>query len=415
LAVIDEHIEATPEGSEALEGAFARFVEQTEQLREAYLQLKERAELINLELERANSRLEEKVRQLDELANFQQSILESMPTAVVVTGLDGMIRAFNPAAERMWGVTATEAVGRHFSEVMAPDGGLLSHVLTGKCRREDLRRPAGRGDVTTISSTACLVADSEGNPIGAVQMDRDISRMRSLEERLYQQEKLADLGRMAAGLAHEIRKPLNGIKGFASIMERQVAEDASHRRYIENIVGATDRLNGMLGRLLDFARPDELKPSTCCVAEEAERVCEFVRAEDGDCPVDVITDIPDGLPAVAADPAKIQQVLLNLVKNGVQAIEGEGSVTVRARLEEADRAPAVRVSVVDTGRGIPEDEVQRIFEPFYSNRPGGTGLGLAIVNRILQLHGTQLDVTGEPGKGTCMAFVLPVARVLEET
>lgn len=415
MAVIDEHIEANPQGSEALEDAFSRFVEQTEQLRDAYDQLRRRAELIDLELERANRELGRKVKELDELSNFQQSILESMPTAVTVTGLDGIVRAVNPAAERMWGVSREDAVGRHFSSVMAPDDGLLSHVLTGRCRRESLRRRAGPDDVMTISSTACLVEDSAGNPIGAVQLDRDISRMRSLEERLYQQEKLADLGRMAAGLAHEIRKPLNGIKGFASIMERQVGDDAPQRRYIGHIMGAADRLSGMLGRLLDFAKPDELRLTQCDLAREAERVCEFVRAEDPARPVAICTDIPADLPATAADPGKIQQVLLNLVKNGVEAIDGPGSVTVCARREDGDEGARVRVSVVDTGCGIPRDQVQRILEPFYSGKPGGTGLGLAIVNRILQLHGTQLDVSSEPPEGTCMAFALPLARVLEET
>ncbi|MHC4787677.1 MAG: two-component system sensor histidine kinase NtrB [Planctomycetota bacterium] len=414
MKVAEEQADLSASQVRELQEAFAQFCQQTAQLKAAYAELKEKAERVNLELDAANRQLERKVRELDEANNLKRSILESIPTAVVVTDLDGTINTFNPAAEAMWGVSRQDAAGRHFAEVMAPHHGLIGDVLAGRARPETLRRELGGPEPKVIASTACLVEDSSGRPIGALQLDRDLTRLRALESRLHQQEKLADLGKMAAGLAHEIRKPLNGIKGFASILERQAGPHSDRSRYLANITGAADRLSNMLGRLLDFARPDAVRLAPCDLKAEAEQVAEFVRAEDADGPATIVVDVPDEARWALADADKCKQVLLNLVKNGMEALRGEGEVCLSAALEHGGGERLVRVRVADTGSGIPEEVRERILEPFYTEKPGGTGLGLAIVNRILQLHGTQLEVHDRPGGGTSMEFLLPAAADRED-
>jgi PAS domain S-box-containing protein len=409
VSVAEKQIDVGPAEFSALEEAFDLFSRQTVQLRDAYLQLQKQAEQMNLELEAANLELQAKVRQLDEANNFQRSILESIPVAVVVTDLDGIVNTHNPAAEATWGVPRDRALGRHFRDIMGSQSDLLAGVFSGKYRRETLRRELGEDGERIISSTACLVEDSAGRPIGAVQVDRDITRVCALESQVHHQEKLADLGKMAAGLAHEIRKPLNGIKGFASLLERGADEGQPEHRYVSCIMAAADRLNEMLGRLLDFARPDAVRLAACDLRSAAEEVADFLRAEDPDSPVSVRVDVPEDLPAALADGNKIKQVLLNLAKNGVEAHDREGCVTITARVEERDGAPCVRVAVTDTGRGIPRDKLAKVVEPFYTDRQGGTGLGLAIVHRILQLHGTPLSIESSAGVGTQAEFVLPVA------
>ena len=413
LETSEERSQVTVEELQALTEAFEHFTRQTDQLREAYGQLKDEAERVDLELEKANLALQQKVRELDEANNFQRSILESIPIAVVVTDLDGAILTFNPAAEKMWGCSRQQAIGRDFRDVMKPHDALLAGVIERRYRQETLRREVGEGETRIISSTACLVEDSSSRPIGATQLDRDITRECELESQLRQQEKLADLGRMAAGLAHEIRKPLNGIKGFASILERRSEADGRQHRYIENIIGAADRLNGMLSRLLDFARPDTLQAGPCDLRSEAEQICEFVRAEHSFERGEIVVDIPDEACWVVADRSKIKQVILNLVTNGVEALEGPGEVRVTACLE-ADNERLVRMMVSDTGRGIAKDKVGKILEPFYTEKKGGTGLGLAIVSRILQLHGSELLIDSEPGRGTTMQFRLAAYVKTEE-
>ncbi len=414
MELAEQELQASAEEFRALEEAFAHFSRQTAQLREAYLELKGRAERINLELEAANLELTRKVRELDEANNFQRSILNSIPIAVVVTDLEGTIRTFNPAAERVWGVAAEEATGRHFRQVMQPHEGLLEAVLEGRCRQESRRRELDGAQRTSISSTACLVENSDGEPIGAVQLDRDITRLCALRLQVYEQGKLADLGKVAAGLAHEIRKPLNGVKGFASILQRRFDDDAQHAQYVANIMDAADRLNGMLSRLLDFARPDGVHLDTCDLSSSAERIAEFVRAEGRPASVGIVVNVPPDARRVTADADKLSQVLLNLVQNGCDAVEGEGTVRVEALPEGAGPERFVRVQVVDTGKGMSPEQVSRILEPFYTSKENGTGLGLSIVSRILELHGTRLEVESEPGRGTAMSFLLPAASSSED-
>ncbi|MFO7958567.1 MAG: ATP-binding protein [Candidatus Brocadiia bacterium] len=411
LKLAEDKLQAGPEEIRALEEAFEHFSRQTAQLKQAYEELKERADQVNLELEQANRELERKVQELDEAYNFQHSILESIPTAVVVTDLEGRVRTFNAAAERMWGVRREEARDRHYKELMAPHHLLLERVLGGGSAQEAERRELDGPEPRVISSTACLVENSAGRPIGAVQLDRDITRLCDLQTELYRQGKLADLGKMAAGLAHEIRKPLNGIKGFASILRRSLEEDQKHERYVNNIVGAADRLNGLLTRLLDFARPDSVRLVRCDLREEAEQIAEFVRAEHPDAPAQIAVAVRDDARWVSADPDKLKQILLNLVQNAVEVLnEEEGEVTVAATPGDEE----VWVEVRDTGPGMAPDQVEKIMEPFYTGKENGTGLGLCIVHRILQLHGARLEVDSEPGRGTVMSFGLPPATSEEK-
>jgi PAS domain S-box-containing protein len=403
--LVETQPEVGPEDLRALKQAFAYFSRQSAQFRAAYTALKEKADQIDLELER-------KVQQLDEALNLQRSILHSIPTAVVVTDLEGAINTFNPAAERLWGVPAERALGAHFRQMMEPHHLLLAGVLAGRYRQEALRRELDGPQPRIISSTACLVDDSAGRPIGALQLDNDVTKVHRLESALCQQEKLAGLGKMAAGLAHEIRKPLNGIKGFASLLERRLPSGEAEQRYVGSIMGAADRLNSMLGRLLDFARPDELHCRPCDLRAEAQEVADFVRAE-GLPGAEVLVAVPEDARRVLADRDKIKQVLLNLVKNGVEALDGPGTVTVGAQAVRRGPERCVQVRVADTGRGIAPEDLGRVLEPFFSAKEGGTGLGLPIVQRILQLHGCELNIESRPAGGTVMSFLLPAAATEE--
>lgn len=403
----------TVEKESALQEAFDRFSRQTSALREAYRRLKEEAARVNVELERTNRRLEQKVRELDETNNFLHSILLSIPTAVLVTDLEGSVTALNPAAEDMWGISDRDAIGRSYGDILGRHGELLESVLLGRSRTESLRRRTDGDDPRVISSTASRVEDSAGNPIGTVQMDRDVTRLTHLEDRLCEQQKLADLGKMAAGLAHEVRKPLNGIKGFASLLRRSGKDEQARRKYAGRIMDAADRLNRMLARLVGFARPTGLKVRPCDLREVAEEVAEFVRFGVDDDGADVHVQVPDAAQTVLADRDKLQQILLNLVKNGVEATAARGDVVVHAGRDCVD-AGRVRVRVADNGAGVPEDVAGRITEPFVTGKECGAGLGLAVVDRLLRMHDTKLRVHSERGVGTVMEFVLDSPGRTEE-
>jgi len=409
VSLAEHQTEATPADLEALEEAFAFFSRQTEQLKEAYLHLKAETARINTELDQANLELERKVRELDEANGFRHSILESIPAAVVVTDLSGRVNTFNAAAEGLWHMPRREAIGRDYREVMGRHAALMREVLAEHRRGEETWRGEDEERVRIVSSTADVVRNAEGRPLGAVRVDRDVTDIWSLENRLNHHAKLADVGKMAAGLVHEIRKPLNGIKGFASLLDRKLSDGPAGRRYVNNIIGAADRLNEMLGQLLDFARPDALHSAPCDLRALVGQIAEFVRAESPDCPIAIEVDIADDARMVSCDANKIQQVLLNLVKNAAEALGESGTCVCIGARRESGGDGLVRVDVIDDGIGIAPEDLTKVTEPFYTAKSGGVGLGLSIVNRILQLHGTELDVESRVGNGTKMGFMLPAA------
>jgi signal transduction histidine kinase len=175
---------------------------------------------------------------------------------------------------------------------------------------------------------------------------------------------------------------------------------------------AAGRLDSMLENLLDFAQPDDVQNGSLDLHRISRQVADFVEVEDEseDADVRVQVDVEEDARMVAGDADKIEQVLLNLVKNGVEAIEKSGRVLIGAERIERDGEPKVEVSVIDDGRGIPEGKQDEVMEPFTTDKDGGSGLGLAMVQKILRLHGTDMEIESEPGQGTSMKFYLSVSE-----
>jgi PAS domain S-box-containing protein len=411
-----EVIEQTQNGESVreLENAFRQFNERASVLRQTYVELRGEVARMNHELERVNRRLEAKVQELEEVSSFQNSILSSIPVGVTVTDLDGVIQRFNPPARDIWGVDAEEAIGSSIREVMGCHGQLLERVLAGEPGRRTIQRHLEENGMV-LATTVSVVRDSRGRSIGAIQLDRDVSRMRRLEDRLCRCENMADLGRSAAGLAHEVRKPLNGIKGFASLL-RRMADGEQVGKYSSRIMQAASRLDAMLEDLLDFARPTGLEPCELDLDRIARSVADLVSAENVDRPrnVRILVDIPPGARRVIGDAGKIEQVLLNLVKNGVEAIEDEGKVRISARPAPEPDEDRIRVIVEDTGTGIAPERLEAVQEPFTSDKERGIGLGLAMVKKFLRLHGTDVEIDSVPGEGTSVTFTLPAAEKGEQ-
>ncbi len=393
-----------------LEKTFRRFRRRTAALRNTYVELRDEAERMNEELQQANRRLEEKVRELEEVNSFQNSILASLPVGVIVADLDGVIKRFNPAAEDIWQVDAEEAIGRSVDAVLGGHSQALHGVLSGDVQRQT-RQIEAEDKGMVLSSTVNTVRNGQGEAIGVIQLDRDVSRVQRLEDQLSHSENLADLGRSAAGMAHEVRKPLNGIKGFASLL-RRVTDGESADKYSSRIMEAAGRLDSMLEDLLDFAQPEDVETGSVDLRRLSRQVADFVEAEDEveDADVSVEVEVDENARIVAGDADKMEQVLLNLVKNGVEAIETNGRVLIGTERVELSGEPKVQVSVTDDGQGIPEEKQDDIVEPFITDKDGGSGLGLAMVQKILRMHGTEMDIESEPGVGTSMQFYLSVSE-----
>lgn len=337
---------------------------------------------------------------------------------VLILGLDadGCVRLFNREAERVSGFARDEALGRPFVELLSVDETGDGARLRERLARFAADHRAGRNPTqpqpgddappleTTIHTRAgsarvirwhLTYAPAEGDDVAVFAIGIDSTDESARLARLQQQEKLAAIGTLAAGLAHEIRNPLNGAQLHLTFLERALRRGDSGPQLLDAVTVVGDemkRLGALVSDFLDFARPRPLSLETVSLQPLFERVLQLVDAQARAAGVALALDLPTTSIELDADPAKLEQVLLNLVQNGIEALAGRrGHVVLRAR-----RQPRfVVLEVEDDGPGVPEGSP--IFDAFFSSKPRGTGLGLSIAHRIVTDHGGSIDVDSRPG------------------
>jgi len=230
-------------------------------------------------------------------------------------------------------------------------------------------------------------------------------------------EHLATMGELAAGVAHEIRNPLAGIAGASEIITKDFPKDHPDREVMEDLRQEVRRIEKVLNDLLAYAKPKPPQFGRADLKETFARTLHLAREQAGLKHIEFSVQVPPDLPAFRMDSEQLHQVLLNLVLNGVQAIEREGKVTIAAKFQAPGgpgQANLVEISVSDTGAGIPPESLERIFRPFYTTKRGGTGLGLSLCQRIIRQHGGTLSVESKLGKGSRFIIRLPLREAVEE-
>jgi signal transduction histidine kinase len=255
--------------------------------------------------------------------------------------------------------------------------------------------------------------DREGPPYGAVLAVEDRTEQVRLTEQLQHAEKLATIGQLAAGLAHEIGTPLNVISGRAEFVLKKLPEGDDLRRHLTRIVAQIDRISGIVGQMLVFARKRPPQKAPIEVAELVDTVVDLLAHPLQRAGITLEREVPSGL-VLHADPDQMQQVIMNLLINGMQAMVSGGAMSVRATslcVPGRGDLPYVRIAVADTGPGMTEEVRLRIFDPFFTTKePGrGTGMGLPVAQGIVSAHGGWMECESTPGQGTCFTIHLPQA------
>ncbi|HNR33180.1 MAG TPA: ATP-binding protein, partial [Candidatus Hydrogenedentes bacterium] len=247
------------------------------------------------------------------------------------------------------------------------------------------------------------IADRQNRRLGHVKTFQDLSEIIALREQMRQVDRLAAIGEMAASVAHEIRNPLGGIRGFAALLARDIPETDPRHRLVEKIIAGTESLDHVVNELLEYTRPVELRlrPTPCADVVTAALTFIDLGAKD----VAMRNEVDRGL-KVLADPEKLRQVFLNILLNAVQSIDRAGEVRVRADADER----FITVTIEDTGCGMTPEQRDRIFSPFYTTKEKGTGLGLAVSLKIVEAHGGAIEVATEPGRGAAVSVILPRAE-----
>jgi two-component system, sporulation sensor kinase E len=364
---------------------------------------------VSRKLEEAYRVLEERAMQLISIQDYTQSILRSVTSGVVTVGPEGSVATANPAAERIIAMLEGEMVARPLSALLKDDGGLSSdvrRVLQGRLPRtmRDLTLVTKGGKTVHAQTSVSRMRDVGGRRLGAVVTIEDVSEIKALTDQLIRADRLAAMGQLTAGVAHEVRNPLGIIRASVQLMEDA---DCSRERVTEAadvIKHEIDRLDRVIKALLDFGRPAAPTLRPVAVRRVLDDVVLFTRRFASQNRVDLVEEDEQDLPEVMADPEQLKQVFLNLVSNAVQSMtETGGTLTVTTGAEDE----FVFVRFTDTGPGIESESLGKVFDPFYSTRDDGTGLGLTIVHRIVDEHGGHIELTSDPGKGTAFTVHLP--------
>ena len=406
--------------------------------------------------------------EITELKNFNESIIQSIGSGLMTVDLERRITSFNQAAEEALGWRAYEVVGRYLDEIFSPEEcrSLLtstslelpnaanavalkfepanptrkasdlatpdattpdldtSDMKTLPNREMELKRKDAKTVHVGFSVTSRI--DNRNQRVGTIISFRDISLIKQMQAEVLRMDRLASLGVLASGIAHEIRNPLAGIKTVAQTLEEDLEPSDGKREYVARIIRQVNRMDDLLKTLFSYARPKSPVPSKCRVQDIINEVKPLMDQRFDNGGIAFIQDYAPELPAIYVDFQQIQQVFINLFLNALDAMPTGGKLIVSARpawtlMKQVDRhghrvaQPQQRtlhlqVSVTDSGEGIPRENLQAIFDPFFTTKPQGSGLGLSIVYRIIEEHNGDIQVQSEVGKGTTFVLLLPTEK-----
>lgn len=395
----------------------------TEELQQSHELLQRQVLQLTGELQRKNRELSETVTQVSSLKNYLAGIIQSSADGIIAIDTGRRVMAWNPAANLLAEIGGPVPGN--------PEGMFILDVLRGPCREFammlmrsmeegrafsgiELRLTDGTGRTRYFSASASPVwnetEDGGKRNVGAVQIFSELTEIRELEERANRHDRLAALGEMAAGVAHEIRNPLGGIELYASSLRRKFPEDSAENATCSKIIAAATSLNRIVTDMLTFTRSRPPQMRNAKISQVVRGAADMAAKELEGKETKVVFDMPPGEKPHEMDPDQLVQAALNVILNAVQVMKSGGTITISCREElSAGGSGILSICFADEGPGIPDSAKDKIFNPFFTLRKDGTGLGLAIVHKIIQDHGGTIDVADNKPHGARITFRLPLS------
>jgi two-component system nitrogen regulation sensor histidine kinase GlnL len=357
----------------------------------------------------------------EQLPEFYANVIDSVGDGVIVIDREGLVILMNPAAEEIAGVSRRISNGQAFSLLFKGEEPLLEMVgksaasgMTFSDHENIVVRKGGR--LTPVNVTVSPLLKADGEKAGVIVLLRDLTNIRELEEAVRKSDRLSSLGALAAGLAHEIKNPLGGIKGAAQLLEMELAEDDELRECTRVVLKEVQRVNRIVEELLELASPRKLN----LVGVNLHKILAHIvflqqRAVEGK-PVIFQRQLDPSIPPIIADEERLTQLFLNLIKNAVEAVGNSGLITIASRVvaeysmthKGERRSRLVAVEISDNGPGMGREVLENLFTPFYTTKEKGTGLGLAICQKIVAEHRGMIRVDSEEGRGATFTILLPL-------
>lgn len=343
------------------------------------------------------------------MKSYTQHVVDSMANGLISLDTEGKIMTMNRQAHHILDVPQQDPVeGKALNDVMTIQGIEFSEALTTGKRiiEQELTCTTASQTILPLRLSASTLRDDEGNQLGTVLLFRDLSDVKALQEQIKRAERLASLGKLAAGIAHEIRNPLGALKGFLQYFQRKLTLQDQDKTYLTVMMKEVDRLNAVISNLLDFARPKDPVLESCDVGSLIRHVLTLTESDFQAKEIEISLNIAENLPQVRLDRDQMTQVLLNMLLNAVQVMESGGQIGIAANIRV--KTNQLEIAISDDGKGIPADDLPKIFDPFFTTKKRGAGLGLAIAHTIIKNHHGEITVESEEGKGSTFRIRLPI-------
>jgi two-component system sensor histidine kinase HydH len=344
---------------------------------------------------------------LTRIKAFSDNVVENMPIGLLAIDTDGRIVSFNQTAEWVLQVTAHEVLGKKAEDVLPKQ----LECLTGQLESEEevvekeIECPLQEGRRIPMDVSVSRLEDDVGTSLGHIILFRDLTEIQELKREVERSQRLASLGRLAAGIAHEIRNPLSSIKGFATYFRERYRDVPEDQKTAEIMVQEVERLNRVIGQLLEFARPMSVRKKPTSLQTVIQHSLKMIERDAQAKNINIRTNLSPEMEEVSIDPDRINQVFLNLYLNGIEAMEDGGTLSVDLQPDQDGKQ--IKIAVSDSGIGISKEDLVHVFDPYFTTKQSGTGLGLAIVHKIIESHKGEVKVESEPGKGTIVRIILP--------